>query len=136
MPDSERTLSTAGRADFERQIARLKVMGFGCEHLWSSPWKRAQETARLLAAAIGAEVKTREGLCCAPDSATGRELIAQAARLARTARVVLVGHQPWLGELAQGLGAAGVSGLDCGEVLWLAPGPARSWSVAARLFPG
>lgn len=139
--DSERALSALGRGEFKLQLARLGSMSsctsgeFGCDALWTSPWRRARETAELLGGICGRTPEAREGLCSDPGSSAGLELIANATRLALSSRVVLVGHQPWLAQIARGLGALDVFDIDCGEVIWLSPRAPRSWLVAARLYP-
>ena len=140
-PDSERALSALGRAEFKLQLARLASMSsgtlgeFGCDALWTSPWRRARETAELLGGSCGSVPEARAGLCSDPGSRAGLELIANATRLALSSRVVLVGHQPWLAQIARGLGALDVCDIDCGEVIWLSPRAPRHWVVAARLYP-
>jgi phosphohistidine phosphatase len=134
-PDSERELSPEGRASFEVQLARLESMGFACDNIWTSPWSRARATAELLGARLKLEPREREGLCSDPDTQAGLELIAEASAAARSTRVVLVGHQPWLAQIAQSLGAADVRDIECGEVVWLTERSDRKWTVAARLYP-
>ena len=133
--DSERALSAEGREEFKLQLARLESLSFGCDLLWTSPWRRARETAALLGASCSRAAQEREGLCSDPSSRAGLELIANAAQRAISERVVLVGHQPWLAQIARGLGAVDVSDIDCGEVIWLRPRAQRGWVVAARLYP-
>ena len=133
--DSGRALSAEGRAAFEAQLDRLEAMGFACDELWTSPWRRARETAELLGARLGLEPQSREGLCTELDTPVAQELIAGAQVAARKSRVVLVGHQPWLSLLARGLGASDVRDLECGEVLWLTERSHANWSCVARLYP-
>ena len=134
-PDSERALSAQGRASFELQLARLESMGFACDQLWTSPWKRARETAELVGARLGIAPQIHAGLCNDLDTALAQEMLAKATGTARTSRVLLVGHQPWLSQLARGLGASGVRDLECGEVLWLTERSEANWSCVARLYP-
>ena len=134
-PDSERALSAQGRASFELQLARLESLGFACDQLWTSPWKRARETAELVGARFGIVPQLRAGLCNELDTPAAQEMIAEATDAARTSRVVLVGHQPWLSLLARGLGASDVRDLECGEVLWLTERSKTNWPCVARLYP-
>jgi len=134
--DGERALSPEGRAEFALQIERLGSMGFGCDELWTSPLRRALETAELLGASCGFSPVPHEGLCSDPESRACTELLAMAQERALASRVVLVGHQPWLAQIARGLGAHEVQEIECGEVLWLVPRGPDTWSVAARLYPG
>jgi phosphohistidine phosphatase len=135
LSDGERELSAEGREVFSRQLARLSALGFGCDHLWTSPLRRAQETAQMLGELCAVAPEPREGLCSDPDSRAGSEVVAQAAQAALSSRVVLVGHQPWLAQIARSLGALDVCDVDCGEVIWLCPKALRGWTVAARLYP-
>ncbi len=134
-PDSERSLSAEGRASFELQLARLESIGFACDQLWTSPWSRARETAERLGARFGIVPENREGLCNELDTPVARELIAEATAAARTSRVVLVGHQPWLSLLARSLVASDIRDLHCGEVIWLTQRAEANWACAARLYP-
>jgi len=134
--DSQRELSGAGRAEFQLQLARLEAMRFGCDKLWTSPWRRARETSQMLGGVCKREPEDHEGLCSDPSSPEGIELIAQASEQALASRVVLVGHQPWLAQIARGLGVLDVRDIECGEVIWLQRRPVRGWVTAARLYPG
>jgi phosphohistidine phosphatase len=134
-PDGQRALSPEGREEFQRQLARLAAADFRCDVLWSSPLLRARQTAALLGSLCGVPPEEREGLGSDPASRAGKELVAEASARARTERVVLVGHQPWLAEIARSLGASEVADLDCGEVVWLTAREHGGWRVAARLYP-
>jgi phosphohistidine phosphatase SixA len=133
--DSERALTPEGRASFADQVRRLESIAFQCDHLWSSPWRRARETAEMLRGTSRSQVAEHPGLCSEQDSRAGLELRELAARTAQGARLVLVGHAPWLVELASRLGATDITDIDCGEIVWLTPRSGRSWGVAARLIP-
>jgi phosphohistidine phosphatase len=133
--DAERELTPEGREELERQIEGLTRCGFACDRLWSSPWRRARDTAERLAAHCGVRVEPHAGLCSDLDTPEGRALVLEATAAARTTRLVLVGHQPWLAELARSLGAREVLDLECAEVVWLVHGPEGRWSTAARLAP-
>ncbi|MFP4281781.1 MAG: SixA phosphatase family protein [Opitutales bacterium] len=97
-PDPARVLTPKGRGDAEalgRHLARQNLeLPF---EIWSSPYARAQETARLLVRGHGSdrEVETREGLT--PDD----DPIALLPELAAVEDdLLLVGHNPHLAILA------------------------------------
>lgn len=133
--DSARALSAEGRREFAGQLSRLESLGFACDQIWTSPWRRARETSDLLASRCKLAPQERAGLCSDLHTPAALELIAQARSAARDSRVVLVGHQPWLAALARALGAGELRDIDCGEVVWLSERAPGVWSVAARLHP-
>lgn len=145
-PDSERPLTAKGRQDvvdlgklLARQGVRLPST------IWSSPYKRAQETASLLAEAArsGAGIVTRQGLT--PEDAP-------AALLPALAEVdedlLIVGHNPHLSILAAHLlsgshGEAIVQFRKCTLMRFerirfyseeIAPRWALDWFVPPKLF--
>ena len=73
-PDSERELSAEGRAQLEVQVERLRAIGFACERLWTSPWRRARQTADRLGLAFAVAAEIRDGLCDSPASEAGQRL--------------------------------------------------------------
>jgi len=97
-PDTDRRLTAGGRAAFS---ALLKALGprLSVTRIRSSPFRRARETADLLAHATGAEPEPEDEL--ASGHGTGRELL----ELARHAGpgTALVGHNP---EVAEALAIA------------------------------
>jgi phosphohistidine phosphatase len=92
--DAERRLTEAGRRKLRRAVRGLRALGIQLDHVLTSPWARAAETARLLAPiARGAPIATT--LLAQPP---GPELLALIANGGEVAGVV--GHAPWLSELA------------------------------------
>ncbi|MEX1315622.1 MAG: phosphohistidine phosphatase SixA [Synechococcaceae cyanobacterium] len=105
--DAERALTAAGRARAQAVLARLLHLGLECTALFSSPLKRARQTAELACAAgLAPSMQLAEGLAPGGDPWP----LLQAARAER--RVVLVGHEPDLGLLA-----AALIGAEPGTVL-------------------
>jgi phosphohistidine phosphatase len=96
--DSRRPITDAGRRVHRKVSRRLRRRDLIPDLLLTSPWTRALETAE-----ITAEVTCRGGVsptsCPAlaepPDLGRIAEAVGDADRL-----VALVGHEPWLGELA------------------------------------
>ena len=134
--DEDRDLTEQGRAELEQQCERLRKLGFSCDALWHSPWLRARRTAERLAALVGVTPTVHLGLCSELESPAGRALLSEAALAGRASRLVLVGHQPWLANIAQHLGADEVRDLECAEVVWLVARGDGRWAVHARLSPG
>jgi phosphohistidine phosphatase len=96
--DRDRPITAKGERRHEKMAKRLRKLGLEPVLLLSSPWKRAWQTAEI----------TREVLqCAAPVSA---EALAAAPALTRLGNaigtrgegdlVALVGHEPWMSELA------------------------------------
>ncbi len=98
--DSERPLVPKGRRVAERVARRLARRGYVPTAVLSSPWKRAWQTAAILARETGAGKKRR----VAAPALAAEPNVAQLADVVGTREptevVALVGHEPWLGELA------------------------------------
>jgi phosphohistidine phosphatase len=120
-PDSERALTTEGTRKMRRAAVGLRRLGIVPEAVLSSPLRRAQETAAVVVATLGLELAVELYQPLAPGTAPA-ELV-RGLRPYRTARhLMLVGHQPDLGELASYL-LTGSGGL--------APLPFKKGAVAA-----
>ncbi|HQR29898.1 MAG TPA: histidine phosphatase family protein [Anaeromyxobacteraceae bacterium] len=91
--DAERPLTAAGRAAFSSLVASLGD-SLQVKSVRFSPFRRARETARLLAAATGAPDAVLEDL--ASGHAGGRELLALLEEAGPGA--ALVGHNPEVAE--------------------------------------
>lgn len=122
--DAERPLTAAGRAAFSSLLSALGP-GLRVTRVLSSPFRRARETARLLAAATGAPQDVEEDL--ASGHAGGRELLA----LLRAAGpgAALVGHNPEVAE-ALALAAGHEVAVPPGTVAAVdlaGPAPRLSW---------
>jgi phosphohistidine phosphatase len=107
--DAFRALTDAGKVKLRQAVRGLRALQLRSERLVTSPWKRAVQTAELLAPIAGGEpIKTE--LLTRPPSA---ELLAMIAEGGQATAVV--GHEPWLGEL----------------VAWLAFGDAKHGDALA-----
>lgn len=103
--DDARELSEKGREQAKSVAKFCARHAIRLEVIFSSPLIRAQQTAKPVAKELGIEVTTARWLAC---GATPEGILAQLATLKDTAAVMLVGHQPDLGELiGHLLGAAG-----------------------------
>lgn len=119
--DADRALTDEGIRKTTRAAAGLRVLDVAPDVIFSSPLRRAEETARLVADALGAA----DQIELAPALAGGvaPERILSALRVPRRAgQVLLVGHQPDLGYLASYLMTGAAT---------LAPLPFRKAGVAA-----
>jgi phosphohistidine phosphatase len=98
--DSLRPLVARGRKAQQRLARWLAKRGMVPTTVLSSPWKRAWQSAGILAKETGAGKKSR--VQCPPLAEDPKlEAIAAAVGPRETDEVVaLVGHEPWMGEFA------------------------------------
>ena len=94
--DAARELSEKGREQAAKVAKFCGRHGIRPDVIFSSPLIRAQQTARPVAKELGLEVTTARWLAC---GATPEEICMQLAALKDASAVMLVGHQPDLGEL-------------------------------------
>ena len=98
-PDAERALTEEGIRKTERAALGLKEIGIAPDVVLTSPLRRAEETAQ-----IACRILAPEGtLEIYPPLAPGhesREVIDGLRAYRKAAQILLVGHQPDLGELA------------------------------------
>lgn len=93
LDDAERALTPAGRRAFRSgTLAQLRRAEWSFGQILHSPWRRAAETAALLAPLGERKPRALAGLAAAPRA----ELLPSLAGEC----VAAVGHQPWIGELA------------------------------------
>ena len=98
--DSLRPLEPRGRKAQARVSRRLREAGIIPSAIFSSPWKRAWQTAGILAEELGLG-KTARVAC--PFLAGEPDLDAIGGAIGQRGEeeiVALVGHEPWMGELA------------------------------------
>ena len=135
-PDEARALTGRGKKRFRAAVAGMSRLGLEVDAVWHSPLRRAVQTAELLAPLLDGEIAVCEALATPPDRAL-IELIAAAP----LQRVALVGHEPWLGELAALLltgktSAAGNLSFRKGGAAWLEGEPSLGgMSLVAWLPP-
>lgn len=82
------------------------------DRVFSSPWKRAWQTARILVEETGLPKKARvacQALAGPPDLVA---LAVELGPLASDGTIALVGHDPWIGELAALLLTKNAAGLN------------------------
>ena len=100
--DTERPLTKAGKATHASVSSELVKRDLIPEAILSSPWKRAWQTAEIMAEECSSKKKKLKpraapALAEAPDL---EAIKAEIAGIGEIDTVALVGHEPWLGELA------------------------------------
>jgi phosphohistidine phosphatase len=96
--DTERPLSERGRKRHAKVAKRMRRQDLVPDLLLSSPWLRAWQTSALTADGVGCDPPVACAALAAPPV-----LAALAAAIGTSPGdrlVALVGHEPWLGELA------------------------------------
>ena len=98
--DSARPLSAQGRDDVVKLAAFLRTSGYAAPGLiWYSPFRRARETASLLAQHSGRQVML-VGKSFLTPGADPEKIARLLAELPPNADLAIVGHEPHLGLLA------------------------------------
>ncbi|MFN2386840.1 MAG: phosphohistidine phosphatase SixA [Thermoanaerobaculia bacterium] len=95
--DSDRALTDEGRLQARSAAEALRRLDPEVDQVWTSPYRRARETAAAAAAVLELEEKLRETATLEPSADPEHVLEELRGRGARGA--VLVGHQPHLGLL-------------------------------------
>ena len=128
LPDAERPLTRQGRERFAQAVAGLQRLGVRLRQVHHSPWRRAVETAALLAPVLQGDLLPTQVLTRPPEAALLHEIDESPA--------ALVGHEPWMSDLlawlvvgspATGAGFA----FKKGGVAWL-EGPLRPGGMVLR----
>lgn len=98
LPDEMRSLTCRGRKRFRRVAACLKKMAIDPDIIITSPKVRAVQTAEILSETLrfSGEVQISTALAAGPDHAALVNLLRAAAE---ARELVIVGHEPGLGEL-------------------------------------
>ena len=98
--DFDRPLTAEGEQKLRRITKAIRNLELSFDRILSSPYVRARETAEIVAAALalGDRVELRDSLAV---EASPRELIVELKSMEPfPARVLLVGHEPFLSSLA------------------------------------
>lgn len=95
-PDFARQLTPEGRYALRRQVVGLQRLGFKPDRLFSSPFVRAMQTAEILGHALSVPIEKWDGLGC---GAMLDDVIELMEVQDYPSKVVIVGHQPDLGEM-------------------------------------
>ena len=139
--DEERRLTGEGKRKLREIVAGMRAIELPVDAIFTSPLRRARETAEILAAGYGLEDQITE--CAALGGGGRHDAVLGALRGVRGAGVVLVGHEPDMGELASTLltGSAGLVHLDfrkaglCGIAVGSLP-PRAAGTLHFFLTPG
>jgi phosphohistidine phosphatase len=108
MRDDDRPLTEEGILKMRQAAAGLRSLDYVPELILSSPLLRARQTADILIEALGKGIEIKIFKALAPNGARRDLFQSVAAYGNRLKRLMLVGHQPSLGEIA-------------GEILWGSP---------------
>jgi phosphohistidine phosphatase len=95
--DSERPLTPEGRIEMLQIAKSLKAVGLQSDRIVTSPLRRAQETAAIVAKILKIPI-FEEWDELRPDG-NKTTLYHKLARLERNSRVMLVGHEPYLSSM-------------------------------------
>ena len=98
--DTLRPLLPKGRRIQERMSRRLAKQGMAPERVFSSPWKRAWQTARIVVEESGLSKQDRVACQALAEPPTLKALAEEIGEIGGDARIALVGHEPWMSQLA------------------------------------
>ncbi len=109
-PDEERALTKEGRDKLELVLARARVGKVAPKVVLTSPLVRAKQTAEAAVRALGRKTKLVESEALVPGSSP-QAIWDEVRRVAGKGPVLIVGHEPLLGETVSFL-----LGVDSGVV--------------------
>lgn len=99
MDDAARELTPVGMKKMRRNAAALLKLGVVIDEVWTSPFVRARQTARILAEGLGLRAAPRVVKALEPGGEVA-EVLNKLGLLVNRKGVALVGHEPDLGGLA------------------------------------
>jgi len=97
--DGERPLTPKGIKRMRKAAKGLLSLRVSFDRILTSPLLRARQTAQVVTEVLGAEERLQEIPELAPERSV-QELVARLADYGEEKRILLVGHQPLLGETA------------------------------------
>lgn len=97
--DAKRPLTDEGMSRMRKATRGLDELGVSFDLILTSPLVRARQTAEILAAGLDPSPTVATVDALAPGGAYAA-LVAELGKHARRTRIVLVGHEPGIGELA------------------------------------
>jgi phosphohistidine phosphatase len=95
--DSERPLTPEGRIEMQKITKSLKAVGLQADRIFTSPLKRALETAEIASKILKVPI-LEEWDELKPDGSKAA-LYRKLARLEQDSRLILVGHEPYLSSM-------------------------------------
>jgi phosphohistidine phosphatase len=93
-PDENRKLTLKGHEQAKTLRRSFEQLGVHLDAVYTSPWRRARQTASALEP-VAHHLEVMPALAAAPDAALLKAIHAFGHN-----EVALVGHQPWMSELA------------------------------------
>jgi phosphohistidine phosphatase len=102
LSDEERPLTGDGIAKMKKAAAGMRRIAVVPDLVLSSPLVRARQTAEILIEVLGATIPLKLTPALAP-SGTREEIYEEIRRNRKSQALMLVGHQPSLGELARAI---------------------------------
>ncbi len=134
LPDADRQLTDTGRQRFEQMVEGLERGDIRFDRVYTSPWARAVQTAKLLAPVNDGKLIATEGLARSPDPAFFASLEGQT--------IACVGHEPWMSDTLALLTTGEPDGtwvrFKKGAIAWLRgePAPASMHLRALWIWKG
>jgi phosphohistidine phosphatase len=112
--DSERPLTPRGRERLERASRGIRSLGVTFDRILTSPYRRARETAEIVAAALGKPeaLRTEEALA---SGARWDEVKRVLTRMEIRVALLLVGHEPDLSMMTSEMIGAKGGAVDFGK---------------------
>jgi phosphohistidine phosphatase len=95
--DSERPLTPEGRTEMQKIAKSLKAAGLQTNRIYTSPLKRAKETAEIAAKVL--KIPTLEEWDELKPDGSKAALYRKLARFEQNSRLILVGHEPYLSSM-------------------------------------
>ena len=150
--DAARPLSERGQRRFRTAVAGLGALDLSLDLVLHSPWRRAVETAELLAPVLSRSAPSQqlvatELLATTPDRALlallrepPRPRLSDGGEAVRARAVGVVGHEPWMSELLSLMLTGERSHADTtpfkkGGVAWLRARPQAGCMTLVALLP-
>jgi phosphohistidine phosphatase SixA len=115
--DASRRLSPAGERALERLAAHLAGQGWRPTRAFTSPLVRARESARIVLARTEPGLQAEVMQALRPDGEPAEVANALAEQGAIEGHVLLIGHQPLLGELGRHLAGGRAPALAPGDLV-------------------
>lgn len=101
-PDAERRLTAKGVSTVREVVSGMRALGLPVDAILTSPLQRARETAAIVAGGYDLNGQVKSTTALAPGAGAEAALVALEACQGASS-IMLVGHQPDLGEIASTL---------------------------------
>lgn len=141
MMDPVRSLSPQGRKEVEKVAGRIRIPCGAVQRIWHSEKKRAQETAQMIAGAVGSQNICREMHGLNPNDSPQAmfDQINDLLEKKSLTELMIVGHLPFLGILASLLlvrsPAIEIINFPSAGVLCLECRTPPMWRIRWMIFP-